>query len=141
MDMATHRAERASGFIQEELTLLLRGAVQDPSVALLTITGVSLTHDRRIARGYVACYSGEEDLREGLKGLERAKGYLRSELSQVLNWRFTPELQFRADRSWQRGARVDELLNALKQDQQGQKSDSNGPESIQDVTSGEEDSG
>jgi len=111
--MTTHRTERASGFIQEELTLLLRGSVGDPRVGPMTITSVALTRDRRIARVYVACYSGEDDLSEGLKGLESAKGFLRRELSQVLLWRFTPELQFHVDRSWQHGARVEALLEEL----------------------------
>lgn len=125
--MLTHRVERASGFIHEELTLLLGGAVLDPRVAPLTITGVSLTRDRRVARVYVACYSGEDDLREGMKGLESAKGFLRSELGEVLNWRFTPELQFHADRSWQHGAKIEALLSALEQEQRDLDGDSEEP--------------
>ena len=49
----------------------------DPRVGPMTITSVALTRDRRIARVYVACYSGEDDLSEGLKGLESAKDFLR----------------------------------------------------------------
>ena len=107
------RRERAGGFIQEELTLILRSAVKDPRVALVTITGVELTADRRIARVYVASYTGEEDLREGLHGLESAKSFLRQRLSQVLRWRFTPEIEFRVDRSWEYGERIDSLLKEL----------------------------
>lgn len=114
--MSSHRRERASSFIREELTLLLRNTVRDPRVEPLTITDVELTPDRRIARVHVACYSGEESLEEGLEGLESAKGFLRRGLGQVLHWRFTPEIEFRVDRSWERGARIDELLDELAQD-------------------------
>jgi len=112
--MLPYRRERAGGFIFEEVTLLLHSSVRDPRVQPLTVTEVELTPDRRIARIYVACYEGEEALREGLKGLESAKGYLRRELGQLLHWRFTPELEFRVDRSWERGERIDALLGSIQ---------------------------
>lgn len=114
--MLPYRRERAGEFIFEELTLLLHRSVRDPRVQAITITGVDLTPDRRIARVYVACYSGEEALQEGLKGLESAKGYLRRELSRLLHWRFTPELEFRVDRSWERGNRIDALLSSIQKE-------------------------
>jgi len=120
-----YRRERAGGFIQEELTLLLRNAVRDPRVAPITITDVELTEDRRIARVYVACYDGEEALKGGLEGLESAKPFLRQRLSQVLHWRFAPEIEFRLDRSWEYGQRIDSLLKEINEndrpsDEQGE---------------------
>ena len=124
-----YRRERAAGFIQEELTLLLRDAVRDPRVAPITITDVELTEDRRIARVYVACYDGEQALQEGLEGLESAKPFLRQRLSQVLHWRFTPELEFRTDRSWEYGQRIESILKDIgeyerRPDERGEGTDS-----------------
>ncbi len=115
--MLPYRRERAGGFIFEEITLLLHNSVRDPRVQPLTVTEVELTPDRRIARIYMACYAGEEALKEGLEGLESAKGYLRRELGQLLHWRFTPELEFRVDRSWERGERIDALLGSIQSEQ------------------------
>lgn len=112
-----YRRERAGGFILEELTLLLRNAVRDPRVAPITITDVELTADRRIARVYVACYEGEEALREGLAGLESAKPFLRQRLGQSLHWRFTPELEFRVDNSWRYGERIDAILKDISSEE------------------------
>ena len=111
--MPNFRRERANSFIQEELTLLLRHSVRDPRVQSITVTDVDLTVDRRIARVYVACYEGEEALQEALAGLESAKAFLRREIGQLLHWRFTPALEFRVDRSWQKGAKIDRLLREL----------------------------
>ncbi|MFH1086227.1 MAG: 30S ribosome-binding factor RbfA [Chloroflexota bacterium] len=111
-----HRSERAASFIKEELIELLRGAVRDPRVRALTVTDVDLTRDRRIARVYVACYSGEDDLREGLAGLESAKGFLRREISQLLHWPFAPWLEFRVDRSWDYGNRIDAILGVIAEE-------------------------
>jgi len=121
--MIGHRRERAAGFILQELTLMLRNVLRDPRVQPLTITDVSLTPDRRVARVYVACYAGEDDLAEGLKGLESAKSFLRSRLAQLLHWPFTPELEFHVDRSWERGAQIDALLNRLGQEAREQPDD------------------
>jgi ribosome-binding factor A len=114
--MTGHRRERASGFVLEELTLMLRNLVRDPRVQAITITDVDLTPDRRVARIYVACYSGEEALAEGLKGLESARSFLRSRLAHLLHWPFTPDLEFHTDRSWEQGARIDALLDKLGKD-------------------------
>ena len=111
--MPGHRIERANSFIQQELTLLLRKAIRDPRVAVVTITGVSMTPDRRVARVYVASYEGEEVLQEGLRGLESAKSFLRTKLGQSLHWHFTPALEFRVDRSWDYGQKIDRLLERI----------------------------
>lgn len=116
--MPPFRRERANSFILEELTLLLRDAVEDPEAQELSVTDVDLTRDRRVARVYVACYSGEEALKQGLAGLERAKGFLRHRLSEVLHWPFTPEIEFRVDRSWERGARIEELFKEIAEEHQ-----------------------
>ena len=126
-----YRRERAGGFILEELTLLLRNAVRDPRVVPITITDVELTADRRIARVYVACYDGEEALQEGLAGLESAKPFLRQRLGRVLHWRFTPEIEFRVDNSWQYGQRIDAILKDINENEQSddeQRGEGAGPD-------------
>jgi len=114
--MLEHRIERANGFIHEELTRALERDVKDPRAKKMAITGVDVTPDRRIARVYVSCYTGEEDLEDGLAGLESAKGYLRHRLSQVLQWRFTPHIEFRVDRSWEYGEKMDALFEQVEQE-------------------------
>lgn len=113
-----NRKERADSFIQQELTVILRDKVRDPRVDSLTITEVSLTKDRRVARVYVASFEDEETLNEGLKGLESAKGVLRRELAQLLHWPWTPELLFRIDHSWQYGERMDQLIERVREERE-----------------------
>ena len=111
------RRERGDSFIREELTLAIRNDLADPRFDGAVITDVLLTKDRRFARVYVSHYEGEEALQAALSGLENAKGVLRRHLSQVLAWRFTPELGFYADRAWEYGAKMDALFEQLEQEQ------------------------
>ncbi|NLX37055.1 MAG: 30S ribosome-binding factor RbfA [Chloroflexi bacterium] len=111
------RRERGDSFIREELTLAIRNELSDPRIEGAVVTEVELTKDRRFARVYVSHYEGEEALQAALAGLEGAKGVLRRHLSQVLAWRFTPELGFYADRAWAHGARIDALFEQLEQEQ------------------------
>jgi ribosome-binding factor A len=112
----TYRRERAGSFIREELTLMLQTEIDDPSLAALVITDVDVTKDRRIARVYVAAYTGEEDLQEGLKALARAKAVMRSRIAEGLQWPFAPDIEFRPDRSIQHGQRIDEILAQLERE-------------------------
>jgi ribosome-binding factor A len=47
------------------------------------------------------------------QALRRSEGFLRRELGKVLDLRYAPELQFHYDDSFDRGARIDEILRGI----------------------------
>ena len=53
----------------------------------------------------------EAEAREALEGLERAAGFLRSQLGRRLTTRTVPELHFAYDESIERGARLSRLID------------------------------
>lgn len=112
--MASNRIGRINDEIQKELSELMR-SVKDPRVSgtLLTITHVDTTSDLRYARVYVSAMD-RTDEKDFLKGLKSAGGYLRRELGQRLNLRYTPELQFFPDDSIAYGAHILDMLNHVK---------------------------
>lgn len=112
--MASNRIGRINDEIQKELSELFR-SVKDPRVngTLLTITHVDTTSDLRYARIYVSAMD-KTDEKDFLKGLKSASGYLRRELGQRLNLRYTPELQFFPDDSIAYGAHILDMLNHVK---------------------------
>lgn len=114
--MKPHQLDRANSFVREELSLLMGSTVADPRVNALLVTDVDLSSDRRVARVYVSCYEEGGDLEEGLRALEKAKEFIRRELGEILGWRFTPELVFRADKSLQRGVRLDKVFKELERE-------------------------
>ena len=48
-----------------------------------------------------------------VKGLKSAAGYLRRELGRALTLRYTPELQFMADDSIERGVRMVSMIDRI----------------------------
>lgn len=112
--MSSNRIGRINDEIQKELSALLR-TVKDPRVTdcMLTITHVDTTSDLRYARVYISALNCQDE--KGLmKGLKSASGYLRHELGQKVDLRYTPELQFIMDDSIAHGAHILDLLSHVK---------------------------
>ncbi|HYX19682.1 MAG TPA: 30S ribosome-binding factor RbfA [Thermoanaerobaculia bacterium] len=57
---------------------------------------------------------GDDERALALEALRRAAGYLRREVGQRCQLRYAPELHFVADRSLERGARIEELLHQVR---------------------------
>jgi len=91
---------------------LLREA-RDPRLAEVTITEVRVTPDLLLARIYFSVLGEAEAEREALAALERAGGFLRSQLAERLSLRFVPELTFLLDKSAEYGRRIEELLDQI----------------------------
>mgnify|MGYP000730776035 FL=1 len=112
--MASNRIGRINEEIQRELSSLIR-TVKDPRVhGLVSITAVDTTPDLRYAKIFVSVLD-KSDVKEVVKGLRSAGGYLRRELGRSLQLRDTPELTFVADDSIAEGAHILELIEKLDQ--------------------------
>ena len=107
--MASNRIGRINEEIQRELATLIR-TVKDPRVhGLVSITAVETTPDLRFSKIYVSVLD-KSDVKEVVKGLTSAAGYLRRELGAALKLRYTPELQFVEDDSIGQGAHILSML-------------------------------
>ena len=112
--MASNRIGRINDEIRKELSELLRN-LKDPRVqgTLISITHVEATPDLRYAKIYVS-FLEESKAADALKGLKSASGYLRRELGQSLQLRYTPELVWELDDSITYGAKMLKLINSLE---------------------------
>ena len=113
------RSARVGEKIREELSLLLMRKVNDPGLAPVTVTEVSVTKDLRIAHVNYSALVAEEERPAGAKALRRSSGFLRRELGHLLGLRYAPELQFHYDDSFDRGARIDAILRDIPEGKEG----------------------
>lgn len=117
MKPATKRATRVADQIRMEVADILQRKVRDPRLRDVTVTDVAVTNDLRLARVYYTTLINGHSERELAEGLAKANGFIRSELGQRLELRYTPELAFFQDISGPRGDRILELLEQVKTDE------------------------
>lgn len=114
------RADRVAERLRAELMdMLLRGDVRDPAVHDAFVTAVRLSDDLRHARIYVRQATGDADpaqQRALIRGLGRAASFIRRELSPRLQLKYLPELKFFWDDGVDRAARVEELLEDIREE-------------------------
>ena len=113
------RPARIGERIREELSLLLLRKVNDPGLAPVTVTEVSVTKDLRIAHVNYSALVAKEERPAVAKALRRSSGFLRRELGHLLGLRYAPELQFHYDDSFDRGARIDAILRGIPEGKEG----------------------
>ncbi|MBM4429646.1 MAG: 30S ribosome-binding factor RbfA [Chloroflexi bacterium] len=111
--MPSRRQERVSERIHQELSELLQRRLRDPRLAYVTVTEVQVSPDLKLATIFVSALGDDEAGESALTGLQHASRYIRRELAQMLQMRAMPELRFLLDDSWERGARIDQLLEQL----------------------------
>jgi len=104
------RPRRVAEQIQRELAELIQLEVKDPRVGMVTLTEVEVTPDYSHAKVYFTLLSQEHSLDETLKGLNRAAGYLRSQLAHRMRLRIMPQLHFVFDSSVERGVQLSHLI-------------------------------
>lgn len=114
--MPTRRQERVSSRIQEEISELLQKRIRDPRLTYVTVTGVEITADLKLATVFVSALGDQKSRHEALAGLQHASRYIRRELAQRLQMRFAPDLRFMLDDSWERVARVEALLEKIQEE-------------------------
>ena len=108
-----HR-ERLNEALREEIATILEGELSDPRIGLVSVSEVHLAPDSKSARVMVVVDGEDDDASETMEGLQAAVGYIRRELTERLQLRRAPELQFQLDRSQESMARVEELLSRTK---------------------------
>ena len=117
------RAVRVAERIRGELTaVLMGGGVRDPAVSGAIVSAVRLSDDLRIARVYLRLLTTEPSDREKtalVRGMKRASGYLRRELTSRIQLKYSPELKFFWDEATDRGSRIEQVLSEIREDEDG----------------------
>ncbi|GBF11283.1 30S ribosome-binding factor RbfA [Tepidibacillus infernus] len=114
--MANVRIGRVGEQIKKEISQLIQYDLKDPRIGFVTITGVEVTGDFSQATIYLSIMGQEDEVKESIKALEKAKGFLRSELGKRIRLRHTPELIFKVDQSIAYGSKIEKLLQDIKEE-------------------------
>jgi ribosome-binding factor A len=106
------RTARANEVVLEVLGDELE-RLSDPRLGFVTLTGVEMNADLRVADVYYTVLGTEEEQAATAVGLRSATSHLRSVLGREVSLKFVPELRFHADRAVEQGARIEAIIRDL----------------------------
>ncbi|KOO46574.1 30S ribosome-binding factor RbfA [Priestia koreensis] len=110
------RANRVGEQMKKELGDIIGRKIKDPRIGFVTVTDVQVTGDLQQATVFISVLGDAEQRENTLKGLAKAKGFIRSEIGQRIRLRKTPEITFEFDESIDYGNRIETLLHEIKKD-------------------------
>ena len=114
------RTQRVADYLQRELAAVIQHQVRDPRVGMVSVTGVDVSRDLGHAKIYYTVLGSDssEDAKESTEALNKAAGFLRSQLSRDSSMRSVPQLRFYFDSSVGRGRELEDLIQrATRADQ------------------------
>ena len=115
--MTAHHSARVADRVRRILAQAIQHELRDPGLGFVTLTGVELSPDLHYAVGYVTIL-GDATAQTSLRALNRAVPFLRRTLARRADLRHTPELRFVADEAVERGMRLEELFDELRQERE-----------------------
>ncbi|MEK5184425.1 30S ribosome-binding factor RbfA [Solibacillus sp. FSL R5-0691] len=110
------RSNRVAEQMKKEITEIIARKIKDPRVGFVTVTDVAVTGDLQQATVYITSLGNERERAETLQALEKASGFIRSEVGSRIRLRRTPELAFEFDTAIEYGNKIDALLRGLHED-------------------------
>ena len=118
MRQHSRRPEQVANTIRQVIADALMREIRDPRVGFVTVTGVQVTNDLSHARVAVTVPGDEAEKARALEGLQSAAGFLRSRAARALTTRTVPELHFELDKGLEHAARIEELLESIRREEQ-----------------------
>ncbi|MGE5371310.1 MAG: 30S ribosome-binding factor RbfA [Solirubrobacterales bacterium] len=111
--MQKRRTERLAEEIRREISGILTESIKDPRLSLVSVSRVDVTNDLGHARVYISVLGDETKQKEAEESLNKAKGFIRSEVSNRIRLRHAPEISFRIDHSIEHGIRISNMLDEM----------------------------
>jgi ribosome-binding factor A len=109
------RLQRIADRLREEMSELLLKGVSDPRLDGVYVTDVRVDRELAYADIYVSAVEGQARAKEILEGLEHAQGFIRRELSQLVELRVFPRLRFHWDVTPEKAEAIERIIASLKE--------------------------
>ena len=122
--MKFDRNKRISEEIKKIVSEMIMTEIKDPRVPHFTsVTHVETTKDLRFTNIYISFLDDKVDPEEALKGLNKAKGFIRREIGQRIKLHYTPEPVFKLDKSIKNALHIDKVIKDLNISDESEEKD------------------
>lgn len=113
------RISRVAELLRQEVARALR-TVQDRDLrGLLTVTGVEVSKDLKVARVFYSVLGTDEDRALCQRALKRAEAPVRRELFARLRMKVIPRVAFEYDTTPEMAGRVERILKRIEDEKGG----------------------
>lgn len=115
--MSNTRIQKVNEELKREISHIISQELNNSILkkGLISVTKVNTSPDLKFARVYVSMIN-VGNKKEALKALKKASGFIRTEIAQKVNLKYTPELVFEFDESIEYGDRIDNILKEITKD-------------------------
>ena len=107
------RQKRIETIIKKNITEIISFKLKDPHLGFLTITEVKVSKDFSHAKVYVSFFL-DKDKEIGMDTLNKARGFIRTELSKTIDIRRCPDITFVLDDGYEKEQRIEQALAKAK---------------------------
>ena len=93
---------------------------------MVTVSDVEVSGDLQVVKVFVSILGDERGKQNAIKGLKRMEGYVRRNIGKKVSLRLTPDIRFVYDDSFERGQKVSNLLDVLREEREEHKAGGGG---------------
>ena len=112
------RSGRIADRIKRDLSMLFLHEINDPRLDGVSVTSVEVDRELAYADVYVSALDREERKKEIMEALQRAGGFIRSQLAlSISHLRTFPVVRFHWDLIPERVDRIDQILAELEEEE------------------------
>jgi ribosome-binding factor A len=110
--MASYRTLKIADSIKKHISMIVQGELADPRIEHVDIIHVELAKDLSHAKVLFSTNDPEPKVIEAV--LNKASGFIRTQVAQALNLRYTPSIRFIFDSTFAELERVEQIIERLR---------------------------
>jgi len=111
--MTSRRLLKAAEAIRSVLGMAILAEIKDPRVRNVTLVGVEVMPDMKQAKVHVSVMGDEKQQKLTLRGLQSSAGFLQKRISERIDTRYVPRLEFILDPGIKNSLEIDRILRRV----------------------------
>jgi ribosome-binding factor A len=117
----SQRTERVAELIKKEISQILREDLQNPRIGFVTLLGVDVTADLRLARVHYSVYGTDEEKKSSEIEIRNSAKYIAHLVNERVNLRYAVELRFIRETAVEESFRIQEILDQIKREREARE--------------------
>lgn len=109
------KIDRIASNLVKEISYILMTEVKDPDIKFVTVTDCRVTNDLSYAKVYVTIFN-QDRVNQTMQALKDASGFIRHELTDRVDIRHIPELEFVYDESIEYGKKIENIIEQIHEE-------------------------